>query len=142
MRKIESHLDFDLDLAKTESEENPVYYLQYAHARISSILKFAQRKIHLQVSLERLGEPGERDLIKRLAEFPEVLIQSAQALEPYRVVEYLRELAGQFHKFYAVCRVVTEDEELTNARLLLVDGVRIVLRNGLEVLGISHPETM
>lgn len=142
LRRIESHLDFDLDLAKTESEENPVYYLQYAHARISSILKFAQRKIRPQISLERLGEPGERDLIKRLSEFPEVLIQSAQALEPYRVVEYLRELAGQFHKFYAVCRVVTEDEALTNARLLLVDGVRIVLRNGLEALGISHPETM
>lgn len=142
LRRIESHLDFDLDLAKTASEENPVYYLQYAHARISSILKFAQRKINPQASLERLGEPGERDLIKRLAEFPEILIQSAQALEPYRVVEYLRELAGQFHKFYAVCRVVTEDEALTSARLLLVDGVRIVLRNGLEALGISHPETM
>lgn len=142
LRRVESHLDFDLDLAKTQSDENPVYYLQYAHARISSILKFAKRKIDTNVKLERLEAGEESELLKKLYEYPQILIQASQALEPYRVVEYLRDLAAQFHKFYALHRVVTEDEELTRARLLLVDGVRIVLRNGLAVLGISHPETM
>ncbi|MBI4115427.1 MAG: arginine--tRNA ligase [Candidatus Omnitrophica bacterium] len=142
LRRIESHLDFDLDLAKEQSDENPVYYLQYAYARISSILDFAKKKVDSHCNLERLGEAEELDLIKKLQEYPDVLIQSAQALEPYRVVDYLRELAAQFHKFYALHRVVTEDEELTKARLLLVDGVRIVLRNGLTTLGVSHPEKM
>jgi len=142
LRRIESHLDFDLDLAKTQSDENPVYYLQYAHARISSILKFAGRRVDSNVNLERLHAPEEMELIKMLQEYPRILISAAQFLEPYKVVEYLRELAAQFHQFYALHRVVTEDGELTATRLLLVDGVRIVLRNGLEVLGISHPETM
>lgn len=142
MRRIESHLDFDLDLAKAESEENPVYYLQYAHARISSILKFAKRKINPRTDLNLLAAPEEKELIKKLEAYPKVLIQATDSLEPYRVAEYLRELAAQFHKFYTVCRVVTEDEALTDARLLLVDGVRVVFRNGLAVLGISHPETM
>lgn len=142
LRRVESHLDFDLDLAKTQSDENPVYYLQYAHARISSILKFSKRKIDSHANLGRLGEPEENELIKKLHDYPNILVQVSQALEPYRLVEYLRELAAQFHKFYAQHRVVTEDEELSAARLLLVDGVRIVLRNGLEALGVSHPETM
>jgi arginyl-tRNA synthetase len=142
LRRVESHLDFDLDLAKLQSEENPVYYLQYAHARISSILKFAQRRVDPHADLTRLGAPEETELMKRLQEFPEILVQAAQALEPYRVVEYLREVATQFHKFYTLHRVVTDDPELTRARLLLVDAVRIVLRNGLHCLGVSHPETM
>lgn len=142
LRRVESHLDFDLDLAKTQSDENPVYYLQYAHARISSILKFAKRKIESRAGLNRLGAPEETELMKKLQEYPQALTHAAEALEPYRVVEYLRELAAQFHKFYALHRVVSEDEELTQARLLLVDGVRIVLRNGLALLGVSHPETM
>lgn len=142
LRRVESHLDFDMDLAKNESEENPVYYLQYAHARISSILKFAKRRVQGKVELGRLKELESVDLLKRLREYPSVLVEAAESLEPYRVVEYLRELAAQFHKFYALHRVVTEDEELTSARLLLADGVRIVLRNGLALLGISHPETM
>ena len=142
LRRYESHLDFDLDLAKTQSDENPVYYLQYAHARISSILKFAQRKIELNANLDRLSTGEEVELMKKLEDFPRILIQAAQSYEPYRVAEYLRELAAQFHKFYALRRVVTEDEELTAARLLLADSVRIVLRNGLSVLGVSHPEKM
>ena len=142
LRRVESHLDFDLDLAKKQSDENPVYYLQYAHARISGILKFAERPVEAKVNLERLGAPEEVELVKKLQEFPEVLVGASQSLEPYRVVEYLREVAAVFHKFYALHRVVTEDRELTAARLLLVDGVRIVLRNGLAVLGVSHPETM
>lgn len=151
LRRIESHLDFDLDLAKTQSDENPVYYLQYAHARISSILKFAKTKspgLNLpgagagDPNLGLLKAPEEAELMKKLQEYPEVLAHAAEGLEPYRVVEYLRELAAQFHKFYTFHRVVTEDEELTRARLLLAGAVRIVLRNGLAVLGVSPPETM
>lgn len=142
LRRVESHLDFDLDLAKTASEENPVYYLQYAHARISSLLKFAQRKVDSSANLNLLTAPEETELMKKLQEYPQVLTQAAQALEPYRVVESLRELATQFHKFYTLHRVVTEDKELTAARLLLSDSVRIVLRNGLATLGILHPEKM
>ena len=142
LRRVESHLDFDLDLAKTPSDENPVYYLQYAHARISGILKFAKMKIDPEVDLSRLSAGEETELMKKLQEYPEVLASAAESLEPYRVVEYLRELAAQFHKFYARHRVVTEDEGLTRARLLLADAVRIVLRNGLATLGVSHPESM
>ena len=142
LRRVESHLDFDLDLAKMQSDENPVYYLQYAHARISGILKFAEREIDLSANLARFVAPEEIDLMKKLQGYPQSLVQAAESLEPYRVVEYLRELAMQFHKFYALHRVVTEDQELTAARLLLVDSVRKVLRNGLAVLGISHPEKM
>ena len=142
LRRTESHLDFDLDLAKTQSEENPVYYLQYAHARISSLLKFAGKKVVSTADLGLLNAPEEIELIKKLREYPEVLLHAAQMLEPYRLVESLREIAGVFHKFYALHRVVTENQELTRARLLLVDGVRIVLRNGLAALGVSHPEKM
>jgi arginyl-tRNA synthetase len=142
LRRIESHLDFDLDLAKTQSDANPVYYLQYAHARISSLLEFAKRKADPKTPLDRLGASEEVELMKLLQDYPQILIQASQALEPYRLVEYLRELAAQFHKFYSLHRVVTEDEALTRARLLLADGVRVVLRNGLATLGVSHPEKM
>lgn len=142
LRRVESHLDFDLDLAKKESEENPVYYFQYAHARISSLLKFSKRPVNPKAHLDRLSAPEEKELTKKLQDYPEILISAVEGLEPYRVVEYLRDLAAQFHKFYTLHRVVTEDEELSAARLLLVDAVRIVLRNGLAVLGVSHPEKM
>lgn len=142
MRRVESPLDFDLDLAKQKSQENPVYYLQYAHARAVSILKFANRQVTNQVDLTRIESQEALDLVKALGEFPKCLIQAAEMLEPYRVTEYLRELAMAFHKFYQHHRVVTEDEALTQALLLLVDSVRIVIRNGLEVLGISQPESM
>lgn len=142
MRKIESHLDFDLDLAKEKSQENPVYYLQYAHARIASLLKFAGVPVSLKVSTERLSTAEETDLIKHISEFPKVLTRASETLEPYRLSDYLRDLAASFHKFYTFHRVVTEDQELTKARLLLADATRIVLRNGLTLLGISHPDSM
>lgn len=142
MRKIESHLDFDLDLAKEKSQENPVYYLQYAHARIASLLQFAGRPLTEKVNLDRLVSREENDLIKVISEFPQILIQASQMLEPYRVADYLRDLATSFHKFYSFHRVVTEDEELTETRLLLAAATRVVLKNGLELLGISQPDSM
>lgn len=142
MRKIESPLDFDLDLAKEKSQENPVYYLQYAHARISSLLKFAARPVSVHAPVERLTTSEEADVIKLVGEFPKVLIRASETLEPYRLVDYLRELAAAFHKFYGAHRIVTEDAGLSDARLLLADATRIVMRNGLEFLGISQPESM
>lgn len=142
MRKVESHLDFDLELAKAKSQDNPVYYLQYAYARIASLLKFADKKIHLNAKFERLEAAEERDLIRMIGEFPKILIQASESLEPYRLADYLRDLAACFHKFYSLHRIVTEDEELTYARLVLVEAMRITLRNGLELLGISQPESM
>lgn len=142
MRRIESHLDFDLELAKEKSQDNPVYYLQYAHARISSILEYAGKSLNRQADLALLKEPQEVDLLKKLSDFPDMLKQAACALEPYHLVDYLRELAALFHQFYGACRVVGDDEKLTDARLILTDAVRIVLRNGLRLLGISQPEKM
>ncbi len=142
MRRIESHLDFDLELAKQKSDENPVYYLQYAHARISSILTYAERAVERNADLSLIREEEAFDLIKKMSGYPEVLKQAAEHLEPYRVVDYLRELAALFHKFYTLHRIVTDDEPLTKARLLLTDCVRMVLRNGLGVLGVSAPNKM
>ncbi len=181
MRKIDSHLDFDLELAKQKSDENPVYYVQYAHARISSILEFAsslphrgypdpKEKIHKmglrggqrptkqskteiasltsfarndgEVDLSLIREEEALVLIKKMSEFSEVLTQAAEHSEPYRLVDYLRELAALFHKFYAQHRIVSEDEALTKARLLITDCTRVVLRNGLSLLGVSAPSKM
>ncbi len=142
MRKVESHLDFDLDLAKQKSQDNPVYYLQYAHARISSILRFAEREVTTKVNLELLSSPEETNLIKFISDFSKALIQASEFLEPYRLADYLHDLAMCFHKFYSAHRVVTEDAELTKARLLLAEAARVVLQNGLELLGISQPESM
>lgn len=142
LRRVESLLDFDLDLAKEKTQENPVYYLQYAHARICSIVEYGGVKVDKDVRLEVLKEKEEFDLIKELAHYPSTLQAAASGLEPYRVVDYLREVATRFHKFYTLHRVVTDDRELTKARLLLVDCVRIVLRNGLELIGVSQPVKM
>ena len=142
MRRQESHLDFDLDLAKEQSQENPVFYLQYAHARIASLAKYAEQGITAKVDLKLLVTPEEGELIGCLSQFSEYLIQASRSTEPYRLADYLRQVAACFHKFYSHHRVVTEDKELTKARLLLADATRIVLRNGLELLGISQPESM
>ena len=142
MRRQESHLDFDLDLAKEQSQENPVYYLQYAHARISSVAKYAERDITAKVDLKLLASPEESELTGCLAQFSDYLIQASRSTEPYRLADYLRQVAACFHKFYSHHRVVSDDKELTKARLLLADATRIVLRNGLELLGISQPESM
>lgn len=141
-RKIESHLDFDLDLAKEKSQENPVFYLQYGHARIASLLKFSGKPLNLKANTALLVSDEEKDLIRRISEFPKMLQKASELLEPYRLADYLRELAAAFHKFYSQHRIVTEDLELTDARLLLADCTRITLRNGLAILGISQPESM
>lgn len=143
MRRVESLLDFDLNLAKSQSQDNPVYYLQYAHARICSILKQAPENIAAQkLDLSLLAEEETLHLIKDLAQYPAVLQNAARTLEPYRVTEYLCALAAAFHKFYSLYRVISEDLPLTRARLYLIDCVRIVLRNGLRISGVTHPEKM
>lgn len=142
MRRIESPLDFDLDLAKKQSPDNPVFYLQYAHARIASLLRFAERPVTAKADVNLLSNNEERDVIRQINEFSTALVQASTLLEPYRLVDYLRDLATAFHKFYSLHRIVTEDAALSDARLLLAEATRIVLRNGLELLGVSQPESM
>jgi len=154
LRGADTHLDFDLDLAVKQSEENPVYYVQYAHARISSILRQAKEQgvevpesgeiapQDMEKLLSELISEAEIELIKKLADFPEVIKVAATTLSPYRITNYTMELAAAFHSFYNACRVLTEDPNLTKARLMLVKAVQQVLRNAFNILGISAPERM
>ena len=145
MRGAKSHLNFDLQLAKTEGEENPVFYLQYAHARIASILRNARhRKIDLdeKPDLSLLKEAETLALLEILSEFPELIALCANTLEPHHITVYLHKLATAFHKFYTFQRVIGDDEPLTVARLALVQAVKQVLANGLAVIGVSAPERM
>jgi len=144
-RKMSSHLDFDIDLAKKQSDENPVYYLQYAHARICSILRFAEEKginLTTDANLNLLKESEEKELIKGLSQFPQVISIAAKLLEPHLLTHYLKDVAALFHRFYHVHRVVSEDEQLTHTRLTLVKATQFVLANGFKILGISAPEKM
>jgi len=147
MRRPDSQLDFDLELAKRQSSENPVYYVQYAHARISSIFREALNKdIALprfeDVDVHLLVLPDELDLLRHLAAYPEVLEASALALEPHRIPFYLMELSSLFHSYYNKHRVISSEVELTKARLLLVRAIKEVIESALNVLGISAPEKM
>lgn len=147
MRSSDSHLDFDLELAKKDTQENPVYYIQYAHARICSLHRMAEEKgvppvTPEEVNLERLDQDEDFSLIKKCLLFPEVVGKSALSREVHRIPYYLQELVAQFHSYYSVHRVVSEDKELTQARLLLLECVRSVIANGLEILGVSAPEKM
>jgi len=147
MRRSEAHLEFDLDLAKKQSDENPVYYVQYAHARISNILRHAgERGVSRwtldKINLELLGQPEELALVKLMMDFPELVLGAATSREPHRIPVYLQDLAGVFHNFYHLHRVVTEDEPLTQARLCLVGAVRTVMRHGLHLIGVTAPERM
>ena len=142
-----SHLDFDLDLAVKQSNDNPVYYVQYAHARICSMLRLLESEgVRApgidDVQLTQLSVKEELELIKKLAEYPDEIRISAQTLEPSRLTRYVTDVASLFHSFYTVCRVKGEQEELMKARLLLVDCTRTVIRNVLEILSISAPERM
>jgi arginyl-tRNA synthetase len=147
MRKPDSQLVFDIDLAKQQSLDNPVYYVQYAHARICSIFENAAERGFAppepaEVSLCRLETAEEMIIVKELAAFPEFVEGSALNFEPHRITFYLQELAGQFHSFYNRNRVITEDAELTGARLYLLKCVAVTLKNGLDLLGVSAPEKM
>ncbi len=146
-RRCDSHLDFDLDLAKSQSQENPVYYVQYAHARLASVFRNAEEKgVALvapeSVNLSLVDDPEEMKILKFLAVFPETVAKSAGALEPHRISYYLTELAGMLHKYYTTHRFIGDDPELTQARLLLAQVVKTVLRNGLALLGVTAPEKM
>ena len=145
MRHMNSHLNFDLTLAKSQSEENPVYYVQYAHARINSIFRFGVEKgiiFNENSDLSILDKEEEIDLIKHLLNYPDVLKSSALQFEPHRLVNYLIETATLFHKFFTECRVITDNEKLTQARLALSEATRIVIASGCRLLGIDAPEQM
>ncbi|MDP7036527.1 MAG: arginine--tRNA ligase [Candidatus Marinimicrobia bacterium] len=145
MRSMNSHLNFDLDLATDQSEKNPVFYLQYAHARICNVLRYAEKSGYvLKNNFDKnlLDNPSEIDLIRSLHQFPEIMLNVLESLEPQTIATYLQSLAGKYHKFYTDCRVVSEDKALTNSRLNLICAVKLVLANGLIILGISAPERM
>jgi arginyl-tRNA synthetase len=147
MRRSDSHLDFDLELAKKQSNENPVYYVQYAHARICSILRIAEERGYVvpgydDVDLSCIKLPEEIDLVKAISAFPEVVEGATTTLEPHRLTFYLNDLAGQFHSYYNKNKVMTEDRAQSAARLFLVKSVRTVFANALYLLGVSAPEKM
>lgn len=144
MRSITSHLNFDLELAKKQSDENPVFYLQYAHARIASILRMVKEQ-GLDYSLEHLAllsQPVEQDLLKKLFELPNEVLLSAENYEVHRIAIYLEELAALFHRFYTECRIIGSEKNLAEARIALCIAAQTTLRNGLSILGVNAPEKM
>ncbi len=148
MRKCEQHLDFDLDLAKSQSSDNPVYYVQYAHARICAVLRQgAEKGLELEpgtgdTHLDRLTEAHELNLLKTLSRYPEVVEAAALNEEPHQLTHYLRELANDLHTYYNAHQFLVDDEALRDARIKLILATREVLRNGLNLIGVSAPETM
>ncbi|NND72506.1 MAG: arginine--tRNA ligase [Rhodothermales bacterium] len=146
MRSANTHLEFDLDLAREASDKNPVFYLQYAHARICSILRKADEvgagSTVAEPDLGQLVHASEINLIKSLAQFPAVVEDASSSLEPHRIATYLRELAVAFTDFYGNCRIIGEEDGIASARLALARAARIGLANGLSVLGISAPDRM
>ncbi len=148
MRKVDQLIDFDIELAKSKSNENPVYYIQYAHARICSIFRQLAEKnysfdkpVDLS-SLNALTEVGEIEILKHLSTYKDIIEVSAQAYEPHRVVQYVKELAHLFHKYYNSCIILADDKLLRNARLYLILAVKQIIFNALTLLGISSPEKM
>jgi arginyl-tRNA synthetase len=144
MKSADTHLNFDLDLAKEQSEKNPVFYVQYAHARISSILKNSKRVLRIAKikNVELLQNSKEIELMKQILKFPEIVEDTASDYEVHRIPQYALDLANSFHKFYAECHVLTDDLKLREARLGLVAAAKIALKNTLELMGISAPEKM
>ena len=142
MRRTSSHLDFDLEVAKKQTAENPVFYVQYAHARICSILRSGSEKLNDDFDLSVLGQKEELGLIKKIMQFGTTLKICQVTCDPYMLTVYLQELAESFHKFYDLHRVLDQDPALTSARLALIKGAQIVLAQGLKLLGISQPEKM
>jgi arginyl-tRNA synthetase len=148
MRSNDQHLDFDLELAKSTTSDNPVYYIQYAHARVASVMRqLGERGYEFDVaqaraSLPRLTEPHERRLLDSLSRFPEIVEQAAGNRAPHALVHYLRDFANDFHTYYNAHQFLVEDTAVRNARIALVNAVQQVVRNGLGLLGVSAPETM
>ena len=144
MRSLSSHLNFDIDLAKKQSEENPVFYLQYAHARISSILRVTnEQDLHASfANFNLLNTEAEINLMKKLHQFQEEVLYSAENYEPHRIANYLEELAANFHRFYTDCRILGSYKKLAEARISLAQAAQIVLKNGLSILGVTAPDSM
>ena len=148
MRSNDQHLDFDLELAKARSNDNPVYYIQYAHARVASLRRqFNERGIAPDperglTSLGRLTEPQEQQLIKRLSSYPDTVVQCALQRAPHTLVHYLRDLANDFHACYSAHQIIVEDAALRDARFTLALAAQVVIRNGLGLLGVSAPDSM
>ena len=148
LRKCEQHMDFDLDLAKSQSNDNPVFYIQYAHARVHSVFRqlkekgFARNRARGDLALDRLSESHEQNMLATLARYPEVVESAALTHEPHALAYYLRELANDFHTYYNAHTFIVDDAALRDARLNLIDATRQVLANGLGLLGVSAPETM
>lgn len=148
MRKCEQHLDFDLDLAKSQSSDNPVYYVQYAHARICAVLRQAAEKglsvepTAGETNLQHLGEDHELALLKNLSRYPEVVEAAALHEEPHQLTHYLRDLANDFHTYYNAHQFLVDDKDIRDARIKLILATREVLRNGLNLIGVSAPESM
>lgn len=145
MRSTDSALDFDIELAKEQSNENPVYYVQYAHARISSIVRFAKAEgaeLTGEINYQLLKTEPELDLIRKLAEWPEILERAARQRAPHPLTAYAQELAAEFHYFYTKCRVVSEDKVLSTARMALCEATITVLRSVLGILGVNAPDRM
>ncbi len=147
-RKAEQHMDFDLELAKSQSKDNPVYYIQYAHARVCSILrKLEEKELSWNKSvglshLDKLVEVHERDLMTKLAQYPDVVKSAGINFEPHLLAHYLRELAGDFHTYYNAHKMLIDDDNLRNARICLSEAVKQVIANGLTLLGVSAPNEM
>jgi arginyl-tRNA synthetase len=147
-RKADSEFTFDIDLARSQSEDNPVYYVQYAHARVSSVLRQAGHAADAQpdpptaADLGALTSPYEEALLRRLADFPAELAAAAHELTPHVVTSYLRDLAADFHSYYNAERFLVDDRRVQRARLALAAATGQVIRNGLAVLGIAAPEKM
>lgn len=147
-RKSEQHMDFDLDLAKSQSNDNPVYYIQYAHARICRVFEQAAEKGYATAidpslaDFSLLTSEHETDLATQLAKYPEMIARAAQAYEPHQVAYYLKDLANGLHSYYNACQFMVEDEALRTARFVLIAAVRQVLKNGLRLLGVSAPQSM
>jgi arginyl-tRNA synthetase len=147
MRSMDSHLDFDMDLAVSTSNENPAFYVQYAHARICSIFRQAEEKnvtvLPLdQVDLSKLTAPHEYDLLRKIGELPEEIRITAEGYAPHRLTRYVYEVAAMLHSYYKAERFITEDDALTQARLALLGAIRTVIANVLRLIGVSAPDRM
>ena len=148
MRKFDQHIDFDLELAKAASNENPVYYVQYAHARIASVFRqLAERGVAYDEAkglthLATLTQEAERQILNTLSRYPDMILSAALQYEPHLLTNYLRELATEFHSYYNSHQFLVEDAALRNARLSLIAAVKQVLSNGFQLLGITAPESM